>query len=377
MKNKFLVIIVISFLFCSLVIGCNTQVQSNSNQSAFHSILGIKKIYSNEYMNQFYKVNVIGMEQWKRYSHIRKNSSYFHDSVETISNTKRLIDYPTFMDASGFTTTFKEKPKNVAVLFSSYAEIWQLAGGTIDITVEETVNRNLVSKEEVKLVGQGSGKEFNYELLLSYQPDLVILTADYEAQLKLADQLRMFKIPVLVLKVESFLDYLKALSIFTEILDTKDQYNLYGDNVLSQVENVLGKTDSIKDKPTVLFLRAYSYGAKAKTTDHFVGAMLKDLGAINIAESKDFPIDTLSQEVIAASDVDYIFISIMGEDEAAVCNYVERELLVQPAFSALNAVKEKKYYILPKDLFSYKPNQRWGNAYQYLANLLYPEMSNE
>lgn len=351
MKNKFIVILVISFILCSIAVGCSSAARNEANQLISQTNLENKTINS--------------------------DSICLDDSVEAISSAKRLIDYLTYMDATGFVTTFKEKPQNVAVLFSSYAEIWQLAGGTVNITVEETVNRNLVSKEEVKLVGQGSGKEVNLELLLSYQPDLVILTADYEAQLKLADQLRMFQIPVLVLKVESFFDYLKTLNLFTEILGTKEQYNKYGSEVLNQVEYILSQTDNIIEKPTVLFLRAYSHGAKAKTTDHFAGAMLKDLGAINIAESGDFPLDTLSQEVIAASDVDYIFISIMGEDEESISNYVERELLVQPAFSALNAVKEKKYYILPKDLFSYKPNQRWGQAYEYLANLLYPEMSNE
>ncbi len=365
MKNKFIIILIISFVLSSLVLGCKSSVQKETNQSIFPSLLARKINEINNYMDQLYKEDTI------------KDSTHFNDSIETISKGKRLIDYPTFMDASGYTTTFKEKPNNVAVLFSSYAEIWQLAGGVVNITVEETVNRNLVSKEDVKLVGQGSGKEINYEVLLSYQPDLVILTADYEAQVKLADQLRMFQIPVLVLKVENFLDYLETLSLFTEILDTKEQYNIYGNDVLNQIETVLSQYDNIIEKPTVLFLRAYSYGAKAKTTDHFVGAMLKDLGAINIAESKDFPLDTLSQEVIAASDVDYIFISVMGEDENAVRNYVEKELLVQPVFSVLDAVKEKKYYILPKDLFSYKPNQRWGEAYQYLANLLYPKTNNE
>lgn len=30
---------------------------------------------------------------------------------------------------------------------------------------------------------------------------------------------------------------------------------------------------------------------------------------------------------------------------------------------------------LPKELFQFKPNARWDEAYRYLAQLLYPEIS--
>ena len=33
--------------------------------------------------------------------------------------------------------------------------------------------------------------------------------------------------------------------------------------------------------------------------------------------------------------------------------------------------------VLPKDLFHYKPNNRWGESYQYLGEILYPELFHE
>ena len=41
----------------------------------------------------------------------------------------------TFTDSSGTEITLTRKPETVAVLFSSYAEIWTLAGGTVSVTV--------------------------------------------------------------------------------------------------------------------------------------------------------------------------------------------------------------------------------------------------
>ena len=33
-----------------------------------------------------------------------------------------------------------------------------------------------------------------------------------------------------------------------------------------------------------------------------------------------------------------------------------------------------RYVILPGELFHYKPNKRWGESYEYLADILYPEI---
>lgn len=366
-----LAILLLSSLYVS---SCKEKTDSTSSLIAHDSITPNSNT-GFRYLNLLLNEKITEFHHFMKLRNLLLPTVPFNNSIATIANTTRLIDYPRFMDDTGFITTFKTKPQKVAVLFSSYAQVWQLAGGKVSITVEESVTRDLVTKGDVHIVGQGSGKEINFELLLSYQPDLVILTADYESQLEIADRLRVFDIPVLVLRVDSFADYLKMLSVFTQILDTKDNYQMYGSKVLDSIEHLLNQTSKITDHPNVLFLRAYSYGAKVKTREHFVGQMLYELGAVNIAESEQFPLDTLSPEVIAASNVDYIFISIMGDDEEAVIDYVERELLVQPAFSSLAAVKSHKYYILPKELFSFKPNQNWAKAYEYLANLLYPELN--
>lgn len=47
-----------------------------------------------------------------------------------------------------------------------------------------------------------------------------------------------------------------------------------------------------------------------------------------------------------------------------------------PAWSSLTAVKEGRYIVLPKDLYLYKPNARYVEAYEGLAKILYPEVFN-
>lgn len=101
---------------------------------------------------------------------------------------------------------------------------------------------------------------------------------------------------------------------------------------------------------------------------------MKELGVYNIADNAAILLDGLSIEEILSEDPDFIFVSTMGDEEAARA-YMD-SVFESPAWQNLSAVKNHKYYYLPKDLFQYKPNARWYDAYQYLAELLYPEVYN-
>ena len=48
--------------------------------------------------------------------------------------------YYRFVDDAEFEIVLNEKPKKVAVLFSSFAEVWTISGGEIAITVQESVD---------------------------------------------------------------------------------------------------------------------------------------------------------------------------------------------------------------------------------------------
>jgi iron complex transport system substrate-binding protein len=74
-----------------------------------------------------------------------------------------------------------------------------------------------------------------------------------------------------------------------------------------------------------------------------------------------------------ARDPDFIFFATMG-DEAAAKAHIEN-LLAQEGWRELTAVREGNWVFLPRDLFHFKPNARWAQAYGYLAKLLYPELN--
>ena len=51
---------------------------------------------------------------------------------------------------------------------------------------------------------------------------------------------------------------------------------------------------------------------------------------------------------------------------------LEEALLSNPAWQTLTAVKEGRFRILDNRLYNLKPNERWGDAYEQLAQILYP-----
>ena len=101
--------------------------------------------------------------------------------------------------------------------------------------------------------------------------------------------------------------------------------------------------------------------------------MLKDLDCINIADSDDSLLDDLSMEAIVEADPEYIFVTVQGNDMDAAMKNVEELLTSNPAWASLRAVKKNQYYVMDKLLFNLKPNARWGEAYEQLVDILYPE----
>ena len=280
----------------------------------------------------------------------------------------------TFTDDTGTEVTVPEKPKKVAVLLSSLADLWITAGGSVDITVGETVERGFAT-ESVILVDAGAGKTIDLEGLIAAQPDFVLYSSDLSGQLECADTLRAAGIRAAGFAVETFEDYLRVLKICTDILETPDRYEQYGTDLKAEIDGMIAKAQAAEVQPEILFVRAGSSAkvTKAKTAEHhFVCGMLKDLGTFNIAEKAPILLDGLSIEEILISDPDFILFTTMGDEEAGK-SYME-SLISDPVWQNLTAVKEGRVHQLPKELFQYKPNARWGEAYAYLIELLYGEI---
>ena len=277
-----------------------------------------------------------------------------------------------FTDSEGRAVSLEKKPERVAVLFSSYAEMWTLAGGEISITVGESIERGF-APDGITLVDPGAGKSIDREVLIASEPDFVIASADIAAQAELASYLDTLRIPCALFRVDSFYDYADAMKHLCGVTERHDLYEKHVVEVSKQIEKVINSVPR-EDLPKILFVRCgSSYGAtKAKTAEeNFVCKMLAELGAINIAEAAPELCDSLSLEAILTAEPDKLLFSTMGNEQKAK-EYMNGLLESEP-WQALDAVRKGKYVYLDKNLFQFKPNARWAEAYKFLAEYLYGE----
>ena len=292
-------------------------------------------------------------------------------SVQPISEEKQI----SFTDSMNHLVSLDKTPETVAVLFSSYAEIWNLAGGTVSVTVGESVERGF-APQETPLVDDGAGKTIDMELLLAAQPDFVIGSADIDAQVEACGLLRQAGIPAALFRVDTFSDYLSMLKTCTQITGDAQAYETHGTAVKGRIEEILAAAQAQQSQQKdILFIRAgsqYSSTKAKRAPDNFVCIMLDELGAHNIADEAEVLLDGLSLEEILLQDPDHIFLTTMGSEQAAV-SYIG-ELFSQDGWKDLTAVKQEQYTFLEKELFHFKPNARWAEAYELLAKLLYPEL---
>ena len=250
-------------------------------------------------------------------------------------------------------------------LSKSVAEMWLLAGGEIAATTDD----GLELEGAKNAVSVGGLTTASLEAILSVSPELVIMTLDIPLHKKINASLRDFGIKTYIADVKSFADYEKVMSDFTALTGRKD---LYEKNVL-QVKRAIEKVVKKAGAPvgaapaTYLFLRVSSTKNKV-LKDHFANEIFRDFGLKSIV-SDDSPLDEIGIEAIVNADPDYIFVVAQGDqkraDEAFYKAYKSN-----PAWAGLTAVKNDRVFMLPKELFNYKPNASWAQAYEVVGNLI-------
>lgn len=263
----------------------------------------------------------------------------------------------------------EQVPERVVCLYGSYAEAWlQASGSLVGVTEDAVSERALALSPDVQIIG--TTKAPNLELILALNPDLVILSADIAAQVSAAQTLEAAGVRCAAFRVDTVQEYASMMAVFTQLTVRPDLYEQEIPPMLAQIDGLIADARAQR-APSVLLLRAYSTGVKAKGADNLAGVMLEDLGCDNIASRVPSLLEELTLESIVAADPDCIFISVMGSDEDAALAALDASWGQNPAWQALRAVAEGRVYVLPKDLFHYKPNARWGESYAYLYNLLF------
>ena len=282
----------------------------------------------------------------------------------------------TFTDALGREVTV-ENPKRVAALLGSYADIWYLAGGEVIASADDAWDDfDLPLPEDA--VNLGMTKELSLEKLFEANPDFVLASSNTKGNVEWLETLESAGITVAYFEVNDFSDYLNFLKICTDITGRSDLYEKNGLAIAEQIEEVIrcseGRIAQKGEAPTILSLRASSTFIRAKNSkDNVLGEMLASLGCVNIADHEESLLENLSVEQMILQDPDYIFFIQQGDNEEGTKENINSFIAENPAWSELTAVKEGRVYLLEKELYALKPNDRWAEALENLERILTDE----
>lgn len=282
----------------------------------------------------------------------------------------------TFTDALGREVTVGSRPQRAAVLIGSFADVWCLAGGrdTLVAAADDTWAQFELDLPET-VVNIGAVKEPSAEALLAAQPDFIIASANTAADVDLLPTLEKAGIPTAYFQVSTFEDYLQMLELCTRITGQPDRYERNGTAVQAQVDAAKALAAGYTAQnpaPTVLYVRASASGCVVKGSQgNVLGEMLAALGCTNIADNDANLLENLSMEAILAADPDCIFFVMQGRDDAKCQQSIDAALMGSPAWQQLTAVQSGRVYYMDQKLYNLKPNARWGEAYQNLAEILY------
>ena len=282
----------------------------------------------------------------------------------------------TFTDDLGREVTLEAAPRRVAALTGSYADIWCTAGGRDTLVASASdawTDFGLGLGEEVANIGGAMG--VSVEELLAAAPDLVLASTNIPSNQEMLPALEAAGVDVAFFSVDTFEDYLRMLEICTDLTGSPEAYQTYGEAVAEEIEAARARAAAALEEQgpeKVLYIRAAASVVKPKGSSGTVlGEMLADLGCINIADQDQSLLEDLSMEAILAADPDKILIVLQGADPEPAKAQLEGEVLSNPAWQQLTAVREGRVYYMDKDLYHLKPNARWGEAYDHLVEILY------
>ncbi|WP_343208519.1 ABC transporter substrate-binding protein [Anaerolentibacter hominis] len=279
----------------------------------------------------------------------------------------------TFTDAAGSEVSLTIKPQRVVTLSNNWHDLWFDCGGTAVARVDEELCalRNEDAKS-VKVIGGSS--TVSLEAVLAENPDLVILGSPSKDGQDMAAALKDAGVEYLLYDYENFEGFLETLELYSILTDRSDLYKKWAAETIAQVNEVRAICAKQTPAQIVMLLPHATNGIYALKNSGFLGSLLEDLNTVNVAfqdergEDKNF---VISMEQLLKLDPQFVLSrggSGDGSAETATGIYESN-----PLWFALTAVKEDRYHHLPSDLFLYKANVRYGEAYEYLARILYPD----
>lgn len=296
----------------------------------------------------------------------------------------------TFKDATsvdGSTVTIRKNPGKVVNLYASFTTLWYEAGGSVVGCIGgsssqelylEYIGRDITADGEATVVAtSSSGKKWDTEKILELQPDLIICSTAMSGYSTIESPAKAANVPVIAVSYNDFSDYLKWFKVFCHLTGHAELWESIAMKALDEVVEVLAEIPA-GNGPKVFSMFSGSSSLQANTSSTVVGGMVDAMKCSNIVDSWQNTSNAdrldINLETVFAANPDIIIVQChAGADVAR--QQVEDTYGSNPVWQSLNAVKNGKVFYLEKTLFHNKPNSRFAEAYQKLAEILYPDVN--
>lgn len=275
------------------------------------------------------------------------------------------------VDAFGEVQKVTTSPARTVICYPSLLEIWLDCGGfPAGMHTPRKAEPLPPGLENVPHVG--SYMHPNMEAVVRLKPDLVILSGMTGRHRAFGELLRKSGIEVLHLKYDNYSDYARIAGIFSSILATRSASTVCG-KVQKEVDSIIRRCSGRKG-PSFLVLFFNGAEFRAETNRAHAAYIFAALGGCNILNSTGFAVRaeriSFSPEELLLKDPDCIFL-VPGAKSEALNREAFRKFQENPSMRNLKAVRTNRLHILPSDLFQYKPNHCFPEAFRYAENLLY------
>ena len=267
-------------------------------------------------------------------------------------------------------------PQRVVACMGSFANAWELAGGTLVGVSDDALTAEGFAIESPDVATVGDFTNVNLESIIALEPDFVIMTSGTggrggdSSQVDLREALVSSGIPVAYFEVTTFDDYLRLMRTFADITGDEAAYEQNAASVQQAIEGIKSQVPA-DEAPTALVMTTYSGGTRVQSSGTMTGAMLADLGVRNLADENRSLLKAFSLEPVIEPDPGFIFVIPMGNDAEAATAALNEATAANPAWNSLSAVQNGHYVTLDPKLFLSKPNANWDESYQVLYDTLY------
>jgi iron complex transport system substrate-binding protein len=297
------------------------------------------------------------------------SSEYMNPIVVTETEVSIVV-----LDADGYEVTLTKNPERVIVNYTSMLGLWYLAGGT---AVGRPTARSFqgVPEEARTIETTGHVANPNLEKIISLEPDLVVLSGTMDIQRRIKEVLDQNSIENILLSYEHYHDFVNILDLFVRMVGKESIVETLVPGIQEEVTRI---SSSYSERPTPRFLSLFAStrDVLVELNDSHTAHMAAMLGGANVAEPANIRPGqkriNLSLERVVESRPDVILVTVMG-NVSEIQDKMREELMSNQAWNGIRAVREGRVHYLPDHYFLYKPNERFPEAFEYLAKLLYSQ----